>query len=77
MTHSVVVGHRPWQRTLRQELNTCYREGVHVDLLGEITQAGHQFRGLPTQRSVYVADGSETMKRRPSWESTYEGGACR
>lgn len=61
MTHSVVVGHRPWQRTLRQELDTCYRERIDVDLLREVAQAGHQFRGLPTQRSVYVADGLERV----------------
>lgn len=59
VTHSVVVGHRPGQRALRQELNTCYRKRVHVNLLSEIAQTRHQLRGLPTQRAIYMGNGSE------------------
>ena len=45
--HGVVIGHRPGQRALGEELDDGDRECVHVDLLRESAQAGHELGSLP------------------------------
>lgn len=43
----IIVRHRPRQTTLGQQLHATHRKGVYVNLRGQPTLAGHQFRSLP------------------------------
>lgn len=48
VSHCIVVGQRPWQATLGEDLDAANGKCVDVNLLGELALACHELRGLPT-----------------------------